>query len=128
MEEPLIKNRDFTVTRHFLADERGMIEVFSFDALAHVKGGWVWDPKKGWVRNLPFLDGGNCAVNKDDMGAEEIFRYARQYWETQQLANRSVTERQRLQAAGDGLYDKLFRFVIMALVILFVIMPQMMRG
>ncbi|MDE6675830.1 MAG: hypothetical protein K2K19_13655, partial [Acetatifactor sp.] len=56
LEEPLIKNRDFTVTRHFLADERGMIEVFSFDALANVNGGWVSDSKNGWVRVLPFLD------------------------------------------------------------------------
>lgn len=127
LEEPLIKNRDFTVTRHFLADERGMIEVFSFDALAHIRGGWVSDPKKGWVRQLPFLDGGNCVVCRDDMGAEEIFRYARQYWEMQQLALRGSAQLQRLQAANEGLYDKLFRFVIAALVMLFLLMPQMMK-
>lgn len=128
LEEPLIKNRDFTVTRHFLADERGMIEVFSFDALAAIKNGWVSDPKRGWVRELRFLDGKNCAINKGDMGAEEIFRYARQYWETQQLADRSETERQRLQTVSEGLYNKLFYFVVMAMVLMLVLMPQMLKG
>ncbi len=129
LEEPLIKNRDFTVTRHFLADERGMIEVFAFEALANVKGGWVSDPKNGWVRSLPFLDGGNCAICKGDMGADEIFRYARQYWETQQLANRGKAELQRLQEpAKEGLYQKLFYFVVAALVMMFMVIPQMMKG
>lgn len=127
LEEPLIKNRDFTVTRHFLADERGMIEVFAFDALANVKGGWVSDPKKGWVRSLPFLDGGNCAICKDDMGADEIFRYAKQYWETQQLAVRGEAERRRLQEpAREGLYFKLFYFVVAVLVMLLMTMSRMM--
>lgn len=125
LEEPLIKNRDFTVTRHFLADERGMIEVFSFDALANVKGGWMSDPK-GWVRHLSFLDGGDCTVYRDDMGADEIFRYAKQYWEMQQLAERGRAEQQRLQAEARGLYYKLFYFVIAVLVMLLVLMPRMM--
>lgn len=129
LEEPLIKNRDFTVTRHFLADERGMLEVFSFDALANIKGGWVSDPKNGWVRSLPFLDGGNCSICKDDMGADEIFRYAKQYWETQQLANQGKAERQRLQEpAREGLYQKFFYFVVAALVMLFMVIPQMIKG
>ena len=33
--------RDFTVTRHFLMDERDMIEVFAFDVLTNVNSSWV---------------------------------------------------------------------------------------
>lgn len=126
LEEPLIKNRDFTVTRHFLADERGMIEVFAFDALANVKGGWVSDPKMGWVRSLPFLDGSSCTICKDDMGADEIFRYARQYWEMRQLAGRGEAERRRLQEpAGEGLYFKLFYLVLAMLMLMLMTMSRM---
>lgn len=125
LEEPLIKNRDFTVTRHFLADERGMIEVFAFDALANVKGGWVSDPKMGWVRSLPFLDGSSCTICRDDLGSDEIFRYAKQYWEMQQLAGRGEAERRRLQEpAKEGLYYKLFYFVVALLVMLLMTMSR----
>lgn len=125
LEEPLIKNRDFTVTKHFLADERGMIEVYSFDALSNVHSNWVSDPKKGWVRNLPFLDGGNCIVNKSDMDADKIFKYAKQYWEMQQFARQGNTQQRRMQeAAGESLYHKLVYFVVAAMLIVFFLMYQ----
>lgn len=125
LEEPILKNRDFTVTRHFLADERGMIEVFSLDALANVHSGWVSDPKKGWVRNLSFLDGGNCVVNKSDMDADEIFKYAKQYQEMQQFARQGGAEQRRMQeAAGESLYHKLVYFVVMAMLVAFFLMYQ----
>ena len=125
LEEPILKNRDFTVTRHFLADERGMIEVFSFDALANVHNGWVSDPKQGWVRNLSFLDGATCVVNKSDMDADEIFKYAKKYWEMQQFARQGGAEQRRIQeAAGESLYHKLVYFVVMAMLIAFFLMYQ----
>lgn len=129
LEEPILKNRDFTVTRHFLADERGMIEVFSFDALAKVHSGWVSEPKKGWVRTFPFLDGGNCVVNKSDMDADEIFKYAKQYWEMQQFDRPGSAEQRRMQeAAGESLYHKLVYFAVVALMIVFFLMYQTMTS
>lgn len=125
LEEPIIKNRDFTVTRHFLADERGMIEVFSFDALANVHSGWVSDPKQGWVRNLSFLDGAVCVVNKSDMDADEIVKYAKKYWEMQQFAGQGGAEQRRMQeAAGESLYHRLVYFVVVAMLIVFFLMYQ----
>ena len=52
LEEPVLKTKDFILTRHYLADERGMLEVFALDALEKIDGNWVSDPKKGWVRKL----------------------------------------------------------------------------
>ena len=126
LEEPLIKNGDFTVTRHFLADERGMIEVYAFDMLANVKGGWMSDPKKGWVRQLSFVDGGTCVIGKDNMGAEEIFRYAKQYREMQELAGMGNAAQRLRPAGGEGLYHKLFRFVMVAMIVVFFLMYQTM--
>lgn len=127
LEEPLVKTRDFTVTRHYLVDERGMLQVFSFDAVKEVKSGWVSDPKKGWVRNLSFLDGGSCSVNKSDMGADEVFKYARQYWEREQFAASGSAQQRLHPLAGEGLYDKLLRFAIAAMVLLFLIMSQTLK-
>ncbi|MCM1117940.1 MAG: hypothetical protein NC543_01055 [bacterium] len=126
LEEPLVKTKDFTVTRHYLVDERGMLQVFSFDVVMEIKSGWVSDPKKGWVRNLSFLDGGSCSVNKSDMGADEVFRYARQYWEREQFAASGSAQQRLRPPAGEGLYDKLLRFVIAAMVLLF--LSQMVRA
>lgn len=126
LEEPLVKTRDFTVTRHYLVDERGMLQVFSFDVVMEIKSGWVSDPKKGWVRNLSFLDGGSCSVNKSDMGADEVFRYAKQYWEKEQFAASGSAQQRLRPPAGEGLYDKLLRFVIAAMVLLF--LSQMVRA
>lgn len=127
LEEPLVKTRDFTVTRHYLVDERGMLQVFSFDVVKEVKKGWVSDPKKGWVRNLFFLDGGCCVVNKNDMGADEVFKYARQYWEREQFAAPGSAQQRLRPPAGEGLYDKLYRFVVAAMVLLFLIMSQTLK-
>ena len=126
LEEPMVKTDDFTITRHYLADERGMIEVFSFDALEKIDNSWVSDPKKGWVRKLTFLDGGCCTISRSDAGADEIFRYAKQYWEMQQLAMQGRTEQQKIQPAGrEGLYYKVLYFVVAALAMTFLMMYQM---
>ncbi|MCM1193251.1 MAG: hypothetical protein NC389_12585 [Acetatifactor muris] len=127
LEEPVIKNSDFTVTRHFLVDERGMMEVFSFDALANVNvhNGWVSDAKKGWTRQLSFLDGGCCVIDGSDRGAEEIFKYAGQYWERQQLIGQGDAAQRRMwEPTGTGLYQKLFYFVLVAMILVFFMMYQ----
>ena len=100
LEEPILKTEDFTLTRHYLADERGMIEVFAFDALEKIDGRWVSDSKKGWVRKLTFLDGGCCTISKNDAGADDIFRYAKQYWEMQHLAVQGGPEHRKIQPIG----------------------------
>lgn len=125
LEEPVLKTKDFTLTRHYLADERGMLEVFALDALEKIDGNWVSDPKKGWVRKLSFLDGGCCAINRNDGGADEVFRYAKQYWEMHLLAVQGMAEHRKIRPIGkDSLYYKVLYSVGAALALLFFGMYQ----
>ena len=115
LEEPVLKTKDFTLTRHYLADERGMLEVFAFDALEKIDGSWVSDSKKGWVRKLVFLDGGCCTVSRNDGGADEVFRYAKQYWEMHLLAVQGMAEHRKIRPIGkDSLYYKVLYSVVAA--------------
>ena len=125
LEEPVLKTKDFTLTRHYLADERGMLEVFAFDALEKIDGSWVSDPKKGWVRKLSFLDGGCCTISRNDGGADKVFRYAKQYREMHLLAVQGMAEHRKIQPIGkDSLYYRMLYSVMVALVMMLLLMYQ----
>ena len=110
----MLKTKDFTLTRHYLADERGMLEVFALDALEKIDGNWVSDPKKGC-----------CAINRNDGGADEVFRYAKQYWEMHLLAVQGMAEHRKIRPIGkDSLYYKVLYSVGAALALLFFGMYQ----
>ena len=118
IDEPKIKSDDYTVTRHFLVDERGAVAIYWLGALQSWSG-WVSD-KKGWIREIRFLDGSICRMNREDAQTEEVLACIRQYWEAQQLSGRSQEEIRRLSGRlPDGAFEKVFRGMIAALVLFF---------
>lgn len=84
LEPPVARGEDYTVTRHFLVDERRVATVFYWQELREYSRGWSSD-KKGWVRHIWFYDGRACTVLKGEDPAERVMQCAKTYWETHML-------------------------------------------
>ena len=79
-EPPVIKGRDYTVTRHFLVDERAALQI------------WYWEQLKGWNTSwnmdiqgprkvIRFRDGRECVMKPEEDPADQVIAYAKQYYE-----------------------------------------------
>lgn len=84
LEPPVAKGEDYTVTRHFLVDERRAATVFYWQELKEYSRGWSSD-KRGWVRHIWFYDGRACTVLKGEDPAEQVMQCAKTYWEAHML-------------------------------------------
>ncbi|MBD5460884.1 MAG: hypothetical protein HDR26_08110, partial [Lachnospiraceae bacterium] len=84
LEPPVAKGEDYTVTSHFLVDERRAATVFYWKELKEYSRGWSFD-KQGWVRHIWFYDGRACTVLKDEDPAQRVMQCAKTYWETHML-------------------------------------------
>ncbi|MBD5498787.1 MAG: hypothetical protein HDR11_13695 [Lachnospiraceae bacterium] len=77
LEQPIIKGKDFTVTRHFLIDENCPCAIYYWGMMTGISG-WRFSGDI-WSRDILFGDGSVCAVFRGDERAEEIFQYAGQF-------------------------------------------------
>lgn len=74
-EEPVYRDKKYTVTRHFLVDEQMPATVYYWPTLSKV-GNWGYD-KKGKSRTLWFSDGNCCHFSEEEiLSAEQVFQYA----------------------------------------------------
>lgn len=92
LEPPVAKGEDYTVTKHFLVDERRAVSIFYWKELKEYSRGWSSD-KRGWARHIWFYDGRACTVFKGEDPAEQVMQYTKAYWETHMLqAKDSIKE------------------------------------
>lgn len=78
VEEPLYKDANYTVTRHFLVDEQCPAAVYYWLSLKSI-GGWSVDTN-GKSRTLYFSDGECCQIAYEDAdGLSPLFEHAKKY-------------------------------------------------
>ena len=138
-EPPVLRTEHYTLTRHFLVDERSVVSVYYLEMLKGWKCWQVasetereqqdkvywsqphtmsWDERSGWWWEISFLDGDTCFVEKEDVCADELIKGVSRYWETHQLGDRSVQQSAiRTRNGGKDGYDKLFGIVFQVVLI-----------
>ena len=138
-EEPVFRTENFTVTRHYLVDERSVAEIYYLEmldkwscvtALAgdntqnHMSKAYTVEKarRSGWEWMIRFSDGKICSIEKEDRDVERLLALLKQYREAHQLGMRSSQEIPQLQKERRGIYDKLFKAVLIWLMITFMLL------
>lgn len=131
-EKPVFQTEDYTVTRHFLVDERSLVSVYYLEMLKgwkccqivsltdyEMKNKTYWiqphvvEParRSGWQWEISFLGRDVCCLEKEDASAEELIKSLSRYWDSHQLGADSATRPVIRQNDGqDDGFDKLFQF------------------
>ena len=79
-EPPVLKGRDYTVTRHFLVDERAALQIWYWEQLKSWNTNWNMDIQ-GPRKVIRFRDGRECLMKPDEDPADQVIAYAKQYYE-----------------------------------------------
>lgn len=79
-EPPILKGRDYTVTRHFLVDERAALQIWYWEQLKSWNTNWNMDIQ-GPRKVIRFRDGRECLMKPDEDPADQVIAYAKQYYE-----------------------------------------------
>lgn len=122
MQEPVFKNENYTVTRHFLVDEQSPCTFYYWPVLKSVSG-WVIDEKE-YIRTIFFADGTNCKILKPEADSmTPVFEYAKKWQEGNEYAH----ERNPVISSAESFYAKLLRVIIMILVMAFMLVPKLLK-
>ena len=144
-EQPILRTENYTMTRHFLVDERSVAGVYYLEMLK----GWsccqrvmlteyeqqkkiYWSQphtvdlsqRSGWQWEIAFLGEDVCIVEKEDESAQELIKCIGQYWDSHQLEDRlnRQSDIRPNSGQGDG-FDKLFEIAVGA--VCFLLMAAM---
>lgn len=122
MQEPVYKNADYTVTRHFLIDEQSPCTFYYWPVLKSV-GEWVIDEKE-YSRTIFFSDGTKCKILKREADSmSPVFEYARKWQEGSEYA----CEHNSVILPAESFYTRLLRFIIMILIVAFMLIPKLLK-
>lgn len=116
--EPVIAGEDFTVTRHFLIDEQRPAGLYYWNELESCSN-WMHDGKSGWKLRLYFRDGQVCVLDKEDMSAELIAGFARQ-WQTGRFDGAKTRQQDTRKPKALKAYENVIARFACAFVILLV--------
>lgn len=131
-ETPVFRTSDYTVTRHFLVDERSTVDVYYLEMLKgwsycqrvsktnyEQKNNTYWSQPhtvnqaqcSGWQWEITFLGGDICVIEKEDESADAVIKSLSSYWNAHQLGERPTSKSgiRQYNSQGDG-FDKLFHF------------------
>lgn len=118
-EDAIFRNKNFTVTRHFLIDEQTPAAVYYWPLLNKV-GNWIYD-KKGRSRTLWFSDGTFCKFSEDEvLSSEQVFQYARKISDSEQIYFDRIEGEIPKTGVSENRYDSFVKK--MAIYVVFLIM------
>lgn len=128
LEEPVYRSEGYTVTRHFLVDEKSPAALYYWPALRGV-GDLVTD-KTGTGRTIYFGDGSSCRVLKEELNTEAfLFSYARKWEETPDHAgDEKGWTPCRMPGQKEGAYQSFVQKLAMILVFLMFLVLHMLRN
>lgn len=138
-EEPVFRTENFTVTRHYLVDERSVAEIYYLEMLDkwscvtvlagdnasnHMSKAYTVDKSRrsGWEWMIRFMDGKICSIEKEDRDVERVLALLKQYQEIHLLGMHSSQEIPQLKKERRGIYDMLFKAVLIWLLITFMLL------
>lgn len=140
LSQPLIKNRAFTVTYHFIIDEKDAAGVYYIPLLTKVSGWMCLQNKKEKVKHLIFADGRTLELAEHEMdSAKEMLSYAsnrlcalgedRTPGTAYQLFNTPETKESwnPFRDHAETIYQKVFKFFFILILLLFIMFPQLLR-
>lgn len=139
-EMPVLRTENYTVTRHFLVDERSTAAVYYLEMLKgwsccqmvsmtnyEQKNNTYWSQphtvdqaqRSGWQWEISFLGGDICFIEKEDTSADVLIKSISGYWDSHQLGERPAIQSgiRQNNGQGDG-FDRLFRFGVGAVCLL----------
>ena len=131
-ETPVLKTSDYTITRHFLVDERSTVNVYYLEMLKgwsycqrvsmtdhEQKNSTDWiEPhtvdqaqRSGWQWEISFFGGDICVIEKEDESADAVLKSLSSCRDSYQLGERSALQSgiRQYNSQGDG-FDKLLHF------------------
>lgn len=139
--QPLIKNRAFTVTYHFIIDEKDAAGVYYIPLLTKISGWMFLQNKKEKVKHLIFADGRTLELKEHEMdSAKEMLSYAsnrlcargedRTPGTAYQQFNAPGTEESwnPFQNQANTIYQKVYKFFFILMFLLIILSPQLLKG
>lgn len=121
-EEPIYRDANYTVTRHFLVDEQNTATVFYWPALSQITG--LCPEKGGNNRYLVFSDGCRCKITEEESRElAPLFSYASQWLCT----DGEAWEKRDTKGRKDS-YETLLRNLAIIIFWIFMILGLFSRG
>ncbi len=138
-EKPVFRSVHFTVTTHYLVDERSVAEIFYLEKLetwsfvtvlpgdnvtVSSRQAYTVDKaeRSGWEWIIRFSDGRVCCIEKEDGDVNKILGILGQYKELQRLNAGAPQVPPRKTPAREGVFDILFRAVVIWVAVSFMLL------
>lgn len=122
-EEPVYRDKNYTVTRHFLIDEQMPASVFYLPVVKTI-GGWAYD-KKGRSRTFWFSDGTSCQFLDDEADScDQIVQYIENYHYKKQEYFDSTMEDVLKEDDQKNTYDVLVKKIAFAFLYIIIIITM----
>lgn len=136
--QPIAKNRVFTVTYHFIIDEKDAAGVYYIPLLTKISG-WIFlKNKKEKVKQLTFADGRTLELTEHEMeSAKEMLSYAANRLSVSESAGEPEAAHRQCDAPGTVVgwnpflnsagtaYQKVYKFFMILMILLFLFFSRL---